>query len=196
MVASAWDRARSGWAFGVWAACWWAVVLAASAPALGAVPARTLVRVLVCGQGRSWPGRLLHPAGVAVDEASGDVYVVDAGNNRIERFGAKGEFVAAWGWGVSDGKAEYEVCTSACKAGIAGEGEAQLDAPSAIAVDNSGSPEDPSRGDVYVLGDTVAQNNVIEKFSASGEPLGTLHVKSERRARSGAWRWMRAAWCG
>ena len=62
------------------------------------------------GEGR---GRLLHPAGVAVNEASGDVYVVDAGNNRIERFGPAGEFIAAWGWGVSDGKAEYEVCTSA-----------------------------------------------------------------------------------
>jgi len=126
-------------------------------------------------------GRVLHPAGVAVSEAGGDVYVVDAGNDRVERFGAGGEFIAAWGWGVSDGKAEYEVCTSGCKAGIAGEGEGQLDAADAVAVDNSLNPEDPSRGDVYVLANTVAQNNVVEKFSAVGTPLGQLHV------RSGAW---------
>ena len=131
------------------------------------------------------PGRLFHPTGVAVDEASGDIYVVDAGNDRIERFGSAGVFIAAWGWGVSDGKAEYEVCTSACKAGIAGEGEAQLDAPVAIATDNSRSPGDPSRGDVYVLADTAAQNNVVEKFGPGGEPLGRLHLKAGSGALGG-----------
>ena len=30
-------------------------------------------------------GSLLHPGGVAVNESTGDVYVVDAGNNRVER---------------------------------------------------------------------------------------------------------------
>jgi DNA-binding beta-propeller fold protein YncE len=130
-------------------------------------------------------GKLVRPAGVAVNEASGDVYVVDAGNNRIERFGPKGEFISVWGWGVSDGKAEYEVCTRGCRAGIAGEGEAQLDSPQAIAIDNSTSPEDPSREDVYVLSDTVAQNNVIEKFTAEGEPTGKLQMKNEKSGALG-----------
>ncbi|HTZ65686.1 MAG TPA: NHL repeat-containing protein [Solirubrobacteraceae bacterium] len=126
-------------------------------------------------------GELLRPTGIAVNEASGDVYVVDTGNNRLERFSASGDFISAWGWGVSDGKSEFEVCTNGCKAGVAGEGVAQFDAPEAIAVDNSGSAGDPSRGDVYVLSDTVAADSVVEKFSGSGQPLGEVHV------RAGAW---------
>lgn len=124
-------------------------------------------------------GKLKSPAGVAVNESSGDVYVVDASNNRIERFGSRGEFIAAWGWGVADGEAKYEVCSSSCRGGIAGEGAAQLDSPTAIAVDNSTSSGDPSREDVYVLSDTVAQNNVVEKFAPSGAPIGRLQMKTE-----------------
>jgi len=153
-------------------------VLASSAPALGLSQRGHAFAFSFASKGEG-AGKLVHPAGVAVNEATGEVYIVDAGNDRIERFGPKGEFIAAWGWGVSDGKAEYEVCSSACKAGIAGEGQAQLDAPEAIAIDNSASPGDPSREDLYVLSDTVAQNNVIEKFSSGGEPLGRLHLKSE-----------------
>jgi DNA-binding beta-propeller fold protein YncE len=138
---------------------------------------------LAFGQRGTQAGQMVRPAGVAVNEATGDVYVVDAGNNRIERFTAGGEFLAAWGWGVSDGEAEYEVCTGGCKAGLAGEGAAQLDGASAVAVDNSTTAEDPSQGDVYVVTDTATQDNVIEKFTASGEPLGVLEMPS---AESGA----------
>ena len=154
-----------------------AAVFAAS-PALG-LPQRGHVFGFSFARKGAESGELMRPAGVAVNEASGAVYVVDAGNNRVERFSAAGEFVAAWGWGVSDGKAEYEVCTSNCRAGLAGEGAAQLDSPDAIAVDNATSGEDPSQGDVYVLSDTTAPNNVVEKFSASGEPLGQLHFKGD-----------------
>ena len=43
---------------------------------------------------------LADPGALAVDEASGDVYVSDQDNNRIERFDSSGQFIAAWGWGV------------------------------------------------------------------------------------------------
>ncbi len=121
-------------------------------------------------------GQFEGPAGVAVSEASlskpaEDVYVVDRGNNRIEQFSSTGAFIAAWGWGVSNGKAEYEVCTSGCRAGIAGSGVGQLDSPEAIAVDNSTNPLDPSVGDVYV---TNTADNAIEKFGPAGEYIGQL----------------------
>ena len=123
--------------------------------------------------------KLSGPAGIAVNESTHDVYVVDSGNSRVERFNAKGEFVAAWGWGVSDGKAEYEVCVTACKAGIAGGGEAQLDAPEAIAVDSSTDPlADPSAGDVYVLSNRVATKSIVEKFSSSGAPLAPVKTEN------------------
>ena len=119
-------------------------------------------------------GDLSDAAGVAVSEATGDVYVIDRGNDRVERFGPQGEFISVWGWGVSDGAGEYEVCTSSCEAGIGGAGKAQLDRPLAVAVDNSRSPADPSRGDVYVITSSRVNRSRIEKFSPEGAWLGRL----------------------
>ncbi len=114
--------------------------------------------------------------GVAVGEASMSkpaeyVYVADRGGNRVEQFSSTGAFIAAWGWGVSDGKAEYEVCTSGCGPGIAGSGAGQLSSPAEIAVDNSTNPLDPSAGDVYVAN---FAENTIEKFGPDGEYIGQL----------------------
>ena len=119
-------------------------------------------------------GQLSGPAGVAVSKASGDVYVVDSGNDRVERFDAKGEFIAVWGWGVKDGKQEFEVCERGCRTGIPGAGKGQVDLPEAIAVDNSTSASDPSRGDLYVVADGRSGHAHLEKFSAGGEPLGWI----------------------
>src|SRR5256885_14441134 len=43
-------------------------------------------------------GQLKSPAGIAVNESTHDVYLVDAGNQRVERFGANGEAKEVWGW--------------------------------------------------------------------------------------------------
>ena len=125
------------------------------------------------------------PPGVAVNEASGDVYVVDRGNDRVEQFapqlGGGGElvgeqFVAAWGWGVSDGKAEYEVCTSACRAGIAGVGRGQLKEPGSVAVDNSAG----GGGTVYVGAAPAAKKPDVQRYTADGvEALGKLPMEEE-----------------
>ena len=122
--------------------------------------------------------KLAEPAGVAVNEATGDVYVVDGGNHRIEVFGPTGGFIAAWGWGVSDGEARYEVCTHACRPGLAGTGKGEFKEPGAVAVDNSpgGSHE------VYVDVNTAAKRPAVERFPADGEkPLGRLPVEEEGR---------------
>ena len=60
---------------------------------------------------------MVEPTDVAVDESSGDIYVADTGNHRIVKFDPSGHFLAAWGWGVSDGHAASEVCTLNCQAG-------------------------------------------------------------------------------
>ncbi len=120
-------------------------------------------------------GQLSSPSGVAVNEKTGDVYVVDSANNRVEVFSHKGEFIEVWGWGVKDGKSEFEICKQGegvCQPGIAGTGEGQFDAPEAIAVDNSTSAGDESAGDVYVVSET--ENSTVEKFGPNGESLGRL----------------------
>jgi DNA-binding beta-propeller fold protein YncE len=134
---------------------------------------------------------LKSPTGIAVNEATGDIYVVDSGNNRIVRFNSNHEFIAAWGYGVKDGKKEFEICTSSCKAGLAGHAKGELHGAQTIAVDNSTSGTDPSRGDVYVEAVTPYEEEVggkelefeygvIDKFTPSGEvggkpePLGQI----------------------
>ncbi|HEY1515049.1 MAG TPA: hypothetical protein VGF91_01440 [Solirubrobacteraceae bacterium] len=103
-------------------------------------------------------GQFYAPAGVATD-SSGDVYVSDEGNQRIDEFSATGGFITAWGWGVSDGASSFETCTSTCRPGLAGGGAGQFDlvAPDGVATDSS--------GDVYVAD---SANGRIDEFSHVG----------------------------
>jgi NHL repeat/WD40-like Beta Propeller Repeat len=104
--------------------------------------------------------------GIAVDQGSGDVYVADRENNRVEKFGPEGEFLLAFGWGVADGTTEaLQTCTTTCFSGIRGGGAGQFGEAEGIAVDNSAGP---SGGDVYVLD---RSNSRIEKFGPQGEFL-------------------------
>ncbi len=113
-----------------------------------------------------------------MNEASGDVYVVDRGNHRVQEFSETGAFVAAWGWGVSDGKEEYEVCTSALPCRSRGMGKGALKEPGAIAVDNSPG----GVGMVYVGADGSAKRPDVQMFTAGGEKaLGRLPVEEEGR---------------
>lgn len=151
------------------------VIAFASTPALAAK--EYLTPGTPFGSEGAGNGQFKEPTGVAVnastepltEPAAGDVYVADTGNNRVEQFSSAGVFVAAWGWGVANGKAEFEVCTVSCKAGLAGSGAGQFDTPEAIAVDNGALSS--AKGEVYV-GNSA--DNVVEKFSAAGAYLGQL----------------------
>jgi hypothetical protein len=103
------------------------------------------------------------PTGAAVDQESGDLYVVDREYARVSKFGPEGEFLFAWGWGVADREPQPETCTSLCFAGLEGEGAGEFAFPQGAAVDND--PLSLSHGDVYVA-DTGNQR--VEKFEADG----------------------------
>ncbi len=106
-------------------------------------------------------GQLARPAGMAVAQPSGDVYVIDSTNNRVERFSSAGGFLSAF-----DG---HEAPTGAF--GFTSEEEEPPVADSGIAIDNSTSEPDPSKGDTYVV-DTG--HHVIDKFSSTGVYIGQL----------------------
>jgi hypothetical protein len=112
----------------------------------------------------SGAGALSGPAGVAVNDETGDVYVIDEGHNRVEEFDASG--------GTPLGAFD----------GVAAGHPLSFSGIGAIAVDNSPSPLDPSRGDVYVA-DTG--HDVIDKFSASGTYLGQIVETTGGAAFSG-----------
>ena len=84
------------------------------------------------GSSGSGAGQMVSPQGVAVRPASGNVYVADTGNDRIDVFGPTGSFIEAFGWGVADGAPRAEVCTTSCQAGIAGSGPGQFSTPTTL----------------------------------------------------------------
>jgi DNA-binding beta-propeller fold protein YncE len=114
-------------------------------------------------------GQLSNPLGIAITPG-GAVLVVDNGNDRVQRFTADGTFVRAWGWGVTDGLAKLETCTSACRAGISGSGAGQFESPSSVAVTGSGRVLITDNG-----------NDRVEKFRAAG-----AFVAASSRTRTGS----------
>jgi DNA-binding beta-propeller fold protein YncE len=103
------------------------------------------------GEAGAGAGQFSGPSGVAVNEETGDVYVVDKGNNRVQEFNASGSAVLGEFNGVAAGH--------------------PLSGPEGIAVDNSTNPLDPSRGDVYVAD---AGHHAVDRFSTSGVFEGQL----------------------
>lgn len=164
-----------------------ALAALAGALALASTPAfaeKIYVPGASFGEPGSGPGQLNGPVGVAVNDASpllepvagGDVYVVDKGNNRVERFSATGEFE-----GQFNGSGEYEttVAGKLVKETGAAAPTGAFSSPEAIAVDDDASS--PSFGDVYVSykgndGSDPDQggDKAIDKFSPSGEYLGQI----------------------
>jgi DNA-binding beta-propeller fold protein YncE len=139
-------------------------------------------------------GQFDGPAGVAVDQSNGDVYVADAGRARVQKLGPKGEFILMFGKEVNETKveqgepAEASVCTEAeieaagvtCKAGVPGseagefgQGELALFGttfgPGSAGA--AGVAVDPATGDVYVAD---PWNKRIEKFSSTGTYLSEI----------------------
>lgn len=102
-------------------------------------------------------GHFNEPVGVAVNQSTGNVYVGDQNNNRVDELNEKGEFVETFGWGVSNGKEEFEICTSGCRAGTAGSGAGQFKETGGVALD--------AKGDIWV---TDYSNSRIQEFSSSG----------------------------
>lgn len=95
-------------------------------------------------------GQFNSPRDVAVD-TSGNVYVVDFNNHRVQKFDSSGSFV--W-WLGYDGST---VGTHTSGAGAQGSAEGRFDNPTGVAIDSSGN--------IYVVD---ADNNRIQKFNSSG----------------------------
>ena len=91
-------------------------------------------------------GQFYQPYGITID-SSGNVYVSDSSNDRIQKFDSSGNFITKWGsLCIIDGG---QFCT--------GNGDGQFHGPTYIAVDSSDN--------VYVV-DTG--NDRIQKFDSSG----------------------------
>jgi len=122
-------------------------LLLASAPAADAAPKKVAGIIGEETDAPGDPGEFRRPAGIAVNQATGDVYVVDRNRNRIQRFTADGVFISQFG-------------SSGSEEGQFSFGEALPD----VAID-------PADGSVYVAD---SGNNRIQKFTEDGTFLYTF----------------------
>lgn len=150
---------------------------------LGATASATVAQFGATGEGA---GQFVEPHGIAVDQNTGDAFVADTNNQRVDSFGPEGEFLYAIGWGVRDGASELQVCTTetGCQAGIAGAGAGQFNFAEGVAVDND--PTSASYGDLYVID---SRNARVEKFDSAGHFLlmfgGNVNAKGGSICLSG-----------
>ena len=129
------------------------------------------------------PGQLEkfeRPAGIAVNEATGNVYVVDVGKNRVEWFNSTGSAFEG-----SFNGSETPAKTFSGPEGIAVDNSCRLhEKRTGEALSESACEKlDPSNGDVYVLD---AGHAVVDKFSAAGKYLNELTGTCEKEGESPA----------
>jgi hypothetical protein len=150
------------------------------------VNAETYIFVTKWGTEGAGPGEFLYPAGVAVD-GSGNVYVADFLNDRVQKFTSTGTYLTQWGSsGYSDGHFDHlygvavdgsgnvyvtdyyndrvqkftSTGTYLLQWGETGASDGQLSGPFGVAVDGSGN--------VYVAD---FYNDRVQKFTSTGTYL-------------------------
>ena len=111
---------------------------------------------------------LSNPSAIAVDQSTGDVYVTDPADHRVEKFTASGEFVLMFGRAVNKTGADLCLAGEECQSAAEGSTPGAFTDPRYLAVDNSPGGE----GDLYV-GDYVkgGGSGDVQKFDSSGNLL-------------------------
>jgi DNA-binding beta-propeller fold protein YncE len=155
------------------------ILLPGLANALGTSPPNYITQ---WGSNGSGDGQLNFPESVAID-SSGNVYIADSGNNRIQKFSSDGTFITKWG-SLGNGTGQFHepsgiavdssgnvyvadfsndriqkfssTGTFITKWGSPGSGDGQFATPYGVAVDSSGN--------VYVSD----ENHRIQKFTSTG----------------------------
>ncbi|GEM_PF-231584 len=118
---------------------------------------------LAWGTAGTGNGQFNAPADVAVD-ASGNVYVLDSGNDRVEKFDKAGTFLLAWG--------------------TAGTEDGQFSQPKGLAVDSSGNVYVADTGNNRVQKFTSAGVFVL-KFGAQGSGDGQFSSPTDVATNAG-----------
>jgi NHL repeat len=113
------------------------------------------------GSNGSGPGNIGGTAqGVGVD-ASGNVYVSDQSNSRVDVFGPTGNFLRAWGFNVIPAAPSgFQVCTTVtnCQSGTSGPGAGQFSSQTDLAVGPG--------GEIYVAD---SGNYRVSQFTGAGD---------------------------
>ncbi|HYP55738.1 MAG TPA: hypothetical protein VEQ41_05475 [Solirubrobacterales bacterium] len=154
-----------------------------SPPTPEAEPPPGLCKAGVAGPGK---GQLNWPTGLAVDP-SGNIYVFEFFNRRVQKFNPAGEFLLMFGGDVNQTKvgegapaAQRNLCTDVpgdtCQAGTSGEGTSQLDATLGDFIAYS-----PAEGGTILVGDKGG----IQVFDTNGNHVKTIPFSGALAAFAG-----------
>lgn len=147
-----------------------------SAPALGAQTRKLVNTFGGVSSVVPDPYPLSSPQGEAVDQETGDVYVADTGNHRLEKFSATGELLLAFGANV--GGIGEDVCGLVpCLPGSEGSAPGEFTTPRFLAVDQT-------TGNVYVA-DTG--DDRVSKFNSEGVLEKTWGTEGQLTGSATAW---------
>ncbi len=138
----------------------------------------------------------LHVAGVAVDQDSGDVYVSDAANFRVNVYEGDGAFRRSFGFdvvasGPDDNGVDYEVCVAAngdvCKNGLSGSAVGQIadggapSHPTAQGIAVSQPDGDSTTGTVFLTDPGNRRVDTYHLDGSSPSSFGSAAVFSQER---------------
>jgi NHL repeat len=132
--------------------------LCALAGALALTPAAAQASVVLYpeaptgtfGEAGAGEGQFSTPTGIAVNEETGDVYVLDSNNSRVEQFSAEGKYLSQF---------------SVPRPNYNSEGD--------IAIDNS---SDSTKGDIYVTNNPGSEHGGLDVYTPTGEHVSHLAV--------------------
>lgn len=143
----------------------------------------------------SGAGQFSSPEGVAVDNdllssSRGDVYVIDKGNDRVEKFGPEGEFLLMWG-GEVNGATKGDLCVAGevCQGGKEGTGHGEFESlgeEGAIAVGADGTVYVGDRERVQVFSSigvyqrTIVVPGALSVTAVAVDPSGDVYLTTEQ----------------
>jgi len=119
-------------------------------------------------------------SGIAIDQDTGDVYLSDAGNLRVNVYAGDGSFLRSFGFdvvesGSGDSGAGFEVCVDAngdvCKKGVGGAGLGQIGGPDQGGIAVSTPDGNADSGRVF-LADFI--NRRVNVYDFDGTPLESI----------------------
>jgi hypothetical protein len=141
-------------------------------------------------------GALESPQSVAVDQDTGNVYVSDRGNRRIDEYDGEGNFIRSFGFDVAesgpgDTGTGYEVCNEAesdvCKSGEAGTGVGQYGdgfAERGFGIAVSPADSNASTGTVYLADSGNRRVDAYDLDGTSPSSFGSSANFGEEQPRS------------
>jgi sugar lactone lactonase YvrE len=121
---------------------------------------------------------LSSPTGIALNGA-GNLLVADSGNNRVVELGLSGGFIDAFGEGVANGAAVFQVCTATlgCGAGISSTNTGSIAGPLGLTTDCRGTafvaewkPQGGRDGETGQGGPVTPEFARVERFGEPGTP--------------------------